>query len=641
MEVDKIYDVLDTYKNKLEKKHYEYAKKYFEDLVLKEEIDVDKNSETVLKINTLTGNISKNTKELKGNKIGRNFNFFFMILSFFISAIFLADLIYKATGRGNLIKSVELKISIVIFTLLFLAGIGFILIHFLIIKKVIKKYKDIIYNLKNEKDKHIDVGYSQLQRLNNGYDRKISEKLVMEVFPQLKFDDDFTAYEYEAYKKHFKYSYEKQNTTITDLKSGKFFGKPVLFFTEREMKMGTATYTGHLTISWQVPTRGSNGQTVYVTETQVLTATLVKPKPYYYEYERLTFLTDSAPKLSFKREVSGINSLNEKQIAKKVKKDTKQLDKLEKKELMKGGDFTAMENEEFESIFGAINRNDEVGFRLLFTPLAQKEILKLLKDREIGYGDIYDISKKKKIVDVYAFFDSPFNYQSNIKRYRDYSLESAKKKFLEYNYLFFNRIYFRLAILMAIPDFQNKDLDTLPEIDNINYLFPPEQEEEIANLLREKVKNLFDNPKTATESIIKTGLVESGDDYEIIGVISNTFEAISRVENVPVHGGDGLTHLVPVHWTEYIPIDQYNEMIIKKIDDENVKRSDVVNLLDKQDEYLKSSILSNGLLGVLKCGIISDDVLNKIKEFKTHQLKNDPDSEVDKLFDDIKEPDTK
>lgn len=637
MEVEKFYDILDHYKNVLEKKHYENTIKYFDDLVEKEKIDVAQNKITVDKINNLTSSIKQNTKILKNNKIGRGFNFFFMILSFFISAIFLTDVIYKATEKGNLIRAVDLKISSVIFSLLFLLGIGFVIIYFLVIRRIIKKYVDILYNLENEKKKNIDKGYDELKKLNSGYDRKISEKLVMGVFPQLKFDDDFKSCEYEAYKKHFNYNYKKPNTSIIDLKSGKLLGKPVLFFTEKQMKMGTAKYTGHLTISWQV-LRTVNGQVYYDTKTQVLTATVEKPKPFYYEYERLTFLTDSVPKLSFDREVSGVNQLSDKQLDKKIKKDSKLLDKLEKKEVSTGGDFTKMENDEFESIFGAINRDDEVGFRQLFTPLAQKEILKLLKDKEVGYGDIYDISKRKKVVNVYAFFDEHFDYQSSIKRYKDYSLDSAKEKFISYNYYFFKRIYFRLALIMAIPEFQNKDISELPEICDIDYLFPPEQEEEIANLLWEKDRTKFDNPKTATEAIIKTKLISSGDDWQIVNVKSNTFETINRTEYVPVYGGDGTTHMVPVIWVEYIPIENDSEIIIKKIEDENIKRNDIINLMDKQDDYLRSSILSNGLLGVLKCGIISDDVISKIKDFKQVVKEDNPDCIIDNILDDITEP---
>ena len=56
-----------------------------------------------------------------------------------------------------------------------------------------------------------------------------------------------------------------------------------------------------------------------------------------------------------------------------------------------------MGNSEFEVLFGATNRNNEVQFRLLFTPLAQKQLLGLMKDKEIAFGDDFNFIKRNKI----------------------------------------------------------------------------------------------------------------------------------------------------------------------------------------------------------------------------------------------------
>ena len=42
-----------------------------------------------------------------------------------------------------------------------------------------------------------------------------------------------------------------------------------------------------------------------------------------------------------------------------------------------------MGHPEFEVLFGAQNRNNEVQFRLLFTPLARKQLLALMKDKNM------------------------------------------------------------------------------------------------------------------------------------------------------------------------------------------------------------------------------------------------------------------
>ena len=48
--------------------------------------------------------------------------------------------------------------------------------------------------------------------------------------------------------------------------------------------------------------------------------------------------------------------------------------------------FTEMGNAKFDALFGAVDRNNEVEFRVLFTPLAQKNMLDLLTDKN-HYGD--------------------------------------------------------------------------------------------------------------------------------------------------------------------------------------------------------------------------------------------------------------
>lgn len=64
------------------------------------------------------------------------------------------------------------------------------------------------------------------------------------------------------------------------------------------------------------------------------------------------------------------------------------------RDLDHGGGFTVMANREFDALFAATDRDHEVQFRLLFTPLAQQEMLKLLRDKTDGYGDDFGFTKR-------------------------------------------------------------------------------------------------------------------------------------------------------------------------------------------------------------------------------------------------------
>ena len=56
-----------------------------------------------------------------------------------------------------------------------------------------------------------------------------------------------------------------------------------------------------------------------------------------------------------------------------------------------------MTNEEFEVAFDSSNRNNNHQFAFLFTPLAQENILALLSDNEVGFGDDFDFKKDRMI----------------------------------------------------------------------------------------------------------------------------------------------------------------------------------------------------------------------------------------------------
>ena len=62
------------------------------------------------------------------------------------------------------------------------------------------------------------------------------------------------------------------------------------------------------------------------------------------------------------------------------------------------------------------------------------------------------------------------------------------------------------------------------------------------------------HPASKTEAILKTYLLSKDEKGDRIAVTAYSFDALPRLDFVPVLGGDGRVHPVPVHWTEYIPL---------------------------------------------------------------------------------------
>ena len=110
-------------------------------------------------------------------------------------------------------------------------------------------------------------------------------------------------------------------------------------------------------------------------------------------------------------------------------------------------DFTMMSNKEFEVLFHADDRNDEIEFRLLFTPLAQAQMISLLNDTQEGYGDDFSFVKREKINML-----SPEHLQNDDldvdpEQFRDYSFDNVKAYFIKRSNAFFKSFYLLIKII--------------------------------------------------------------------------------------------------------------------------------------------------------------------------------------------------
>ena len=75
----------------------------------------------------------------------------------------------------------------------------------------------------------------------------------------------------------------------------------------------------------------------------------------------------------------------------------------------------------------------------------------------------------------------------------------------------------------------------------------------------------FAHPATATECILKTRLLGKTEEEDRVSVTALSFAAENRIDFVPVLGGDGKIHPVPVPWVEYIPVENTAEIYIQRV----------------------------------------------------------------------------
>ena len=279
---------------------------------------------------------------------------------------------------------------------------------------------------------------------------------------------------------------------------------------------------------------------------ETLTASVTAPCPVYHECTRLFYGNTAAPDLTFTRQSSGLasreGSLSYKWQKLKLKRKSRDLD---------NNDYAMMTNEEFEVAFNTSDRNNNQQFALLFTPLAQENMLKLLQDRSASYGDDFDFIKNRMINIIIPKHLQSVNLDMDPRRFADYNYVRAERDFYRMNADFFRSIYFALAPLLCVPMYQQ----TRPIGDM--YVRGTKQEstfwehEAIANLWGQ---DRFKAPSCVTDCILKTQEGPTVNGSKVIYVYAHGHYTVQRVSYISRLGGDGRWHDVPVFWDEYLPI---------------------------------------------------------------------------------------
>ena len=252
----------------------------------------------------------------------------------------------------------------------------------------------------------------------------------------------------------FEASRDNNRSTIY-VQSGDINGNPFFICCDRTHELGTKTYTGSRTIHW-ITTHSTGGKTSVRHHSQTLTASVEKPCPYYKKQAYLVYGNEAAPDLVFSRQDSDAEHMAQKEIDKQVSKKIKKLNKRAERNTARGDSFTVLGNSEFEVLFGAVDRNNEVQFRLLFTPLAQKQLLELMKEKEAGFGDDFGFVKRKMINYLYPKHLEDIKLSVTSEYFQGYDIDAVKSKFISYNNEYFRHVYFALAPILAIPLYQQQ-----------------------------------------------------------------------------------------------------------------------------------------------------------------------------------------
>ena len=520
-----IFNPLEEYEGKIKDVHSEKTKAFFENLVNISKVNAEENRITVAKYNEYKENMLKLKKKLN---LWR-----FLRVLMCISLILIPLVIIKITPK---IRAMREEIS-----------------------KADKKAEELLA-----------LANKQMQALNSLFSEKDALELIHETIPILSFDPCFSAEKEADMKNNYDFSAigDGEESSI-DVLAGDYNGNPFLFENQFVHKMGTETYHGYKTISWTETYRDSSGSLKRRTRTQTLHASVVKPKPFYSTRIALNYGSQGGAELSFSRDATNLDEKSEKAIERYVKRGEKKLKRLTDKAIKENDDFQSMSNTDFEVLFDALDRTDEVQFRTLFTPLAQTNMVDLILSKT-GFGDDFNFFKQKRMNKIITEHSKGRSLTLLPGEYISYSFDIIRENFINKNIAFFKAVYFDFAPILAIPAYQERPVHSLKPIPDYSQMYSLKECEALANAIDKKYTV---HPDTKTEAIIKSEYLKTENNADEFGVTAYSYDIAGRVDIVPVFGGDGRYHNVSVQWDEYLPLEQYNNFFVSQIDDNNVSNA--------------------------------------------------------------------
>lgn len=589
MPVDSMkYDPLDYYKNTLKDAFSANCEQFLNNVTNESKVDIGANEVTSNKIVAQNKKIEEQKDRLKDAKALR---IFLIILSIIGIALIIVGALLIAQQTNQLVGIILIPVGIIVFIIP-------LVVIFTKVNKKIDALSDCLDAFNKELQGLLDEARVQLSPFFNSlkFDDfinicnmttsmfKLDKELVPEKLLLLKglygYVDGFT-----------------EDESITDVMSGEIDTNPFIRCKIIDMKMIDKVYTGSRVVTWTETYRDSEGRTQTRQCSETLVARITRKAPEYTTEDYLIYGNEAAPDLKFIRGPSGIKvGCTDKDVDKFVKSEEKRLNKMNEKATKAGGTFQALGNTKFDALFGAYDRNNEVQFRLLFTPLAQQNMIELITKAQ-PYGDDWSFFKNKKINIVSSFHGQKyFEYDPRfVFSYYDFKNVVASLKAYFEN--LFASLYFELAPLLSIPLYQMTDAGKYDVKQNLRNVSDYEAE----SFVNHMDPKLFAHPSTKTTQILKINFKNSVSKSDVFEVTSHSFDEIPQVEQVSVMCRNGKSYIVDVPWFRYDPLSQVSSIAIK-------------NNLNRDNSCVNSSnYISKNFIGFYMDNVYNDD--NQEKEF--------------------------
>lgn len=561
---------IDDYETYFRAEHEKLVTETFDDLLRQSGVDEDENVRTVAALRELESDHGQGSSSRSKWK--------FLRIAVIVAVVALPVFAFVQKG---------------LYFLLVLPAIGLVVFLVQRINPEISKLNAILGELSLKMAEKTDEASKQMAPLNALYTWNLAPKLMQKTFPSFVFDRYLSANRLNDLQQNFGLQPEFNNgLSLLASQSGAFNGNPFVLARYKRHWMGNRTYTGFLVIQWVEQVQDEEGNWYDQVQTQTLTASVLKPYPEYQVVAKLIFGHESAPNLTFSREPSKLSASNSGSVnQKKVDRTIKKVERQSRKGIKSGNsELTVMSNHEFEALFKAIDRNNEIEFRLLFTPLAQQEMVDVLNDDSVGYGDDFYFSKFGNLNLLESVHLSNTKFDDDPRMFQSLELKEARRFFINFHQEYFRSVYFAFAPLWTIPMYRDKRSAFANSQVPANAPCSDWESEVMANYIGE---SNFKHPESVTENIVRATSRSAGSSTSLVDVFGHGYASVPRVDFIPVFGGDGNVHSVPVEWIEYIPVTQQTTLMVGAV------KASAIGVEDGEDADMRniwdSSVQSQGV----------------------------------------------
>ena len=540
-----IFNPLEDYEKKLKDAHHSHTDGFWNELVARSGVRPEENRATVSKYHAQ----QKKADDVKA-RVGTQKALRIVAIIAMVLAVIIAIAMFAG---GSILPGI----------LLALTATGLLLVWLKILNPRIKNLDQVYAGEQAKADALLETCWQQMAPLNRLFDRWDGISLFEKTIPKFDFQPSFSQEQEKDMRENYNFpGYDNIEHTVLDTLSGRYNGNPFLFERRRIHKMGMQDYHGQLTIHWTEWYTDSKGRRRTRSRSQTLHATVTKPKPFYHLETRLHYGAQAGPDLSFSRQNMHLEDKSERAIDAMVRKGEKKLRKKAEKALENNESFMGMTNTEFDVLFDALDRNHEVQFRLLFTPLAQTNMVDLLRS-ETGYGDDFDFYKNRRMNTIVSEHSQNRDLLLDPAKFRFYDFDEIRTRFFSGHAEYFKAVYFDFAPLLALPVYQERPVHSLDPLPDYAQKYSVWEYEALANAFDPKA---LAHPASKTPVILKAAYADRSQDADRVCITAHSYDMAARLDHVPVRGGDGRVHMVPVPWQEYLPLEERRQIQVSVAD---------------------------------------------------------------------------